>query len=149
MSGHQPPLTCDEFKAVLENLGFVKRPQRSGTTHESWVATINGVFRKVTVDCPKAPFSQDLIGSMAHQAGVSKKRIYEVHFGIQEQAQQQAAPLASPEKKRFEARKQAETGSQEFWCVWDTQTNRHAFGGSLTYMTQEDAIARAAALCES
>lgn len=41
----------------------------------------NGRFHKVTVDCPKAPFSQDLIGSMAKQAGVTKKRIYEIYFG--------------------------------------------------------------------
>jgi hypothetical protein len=30
----------------------------------------------VTVDGPKAPFSQILIRSMAHQAGVSKKEFY-------------------------------------------------------------------------
>jgi hypothetical protein len=35
----------------------------------------------VTVDCPKAPFSQDLIGSMAKQAGVTKMTIYDIHFG--------------------------------------------------------------------
>ena len=53
---------------------------KSGTSHEDWVATIDGVFRKVTVDCPKAPFSQDLIQSMAKQAGVTKKIIYDMHF---------------------------------------------------------------------
>jgi hypothetical protein len=60
-------------------LGFVPRKNKSGTSHEHWVATINGQFRKVTVDCPKAPFSADLIGSMAKQAGVSKKQIYEIY----------------------------------------------------------------------
>jgi hypothetical protein len=54
---------------------------KSGTSHEHWVATIDGKFRKVTVDCPKAPFSQDLITSMAKQAGMTKKKIYEIHFG--------------------------------------------------------------------
>jgi hypothetical protein len=36
----------------------------------------NGKLFKVTVDCPKSPFSQDLISSMAKQAGVSKKAFY-------------------------------------------------------------------------
>jgi predicted RNA binding protein YcfA (HicA-like mRNA interferase family) len=69
MSGQHPPLTCDQFKAVLAALGFTQRPQKSGTTHEQWVRTTDGKFCKVTVDCPKAPFSPDLIGSMAKQAG--------------------------------------------------------------------------------
>jgi hypothetical protein len=81
MSSHHPPLTCAQFKAVLKILGFSPRPMKSGTSHEDWVATINGVFRKVTVDCPKAPFSQYLISSMAKQAGVTKKTIYQIHFG--------------------------------------------------------------------
>ena len=46
---------------------------KSGTSHEDWVSNAGGYFRKVTVDCPKAPFSQDLISSMARQAGVNKK----------------------------------------------------------------------------
>lgn len=81
MSGHYPPLTCAQFKTILLILGFDMRPQKSGTSHEQWVGMIDGQFRKVTVDCPKAPFSQDLISAMARQAGVSKKRIYEIHFG--------------------------------------------------------------------
>lgn len=81
MSGHHPPLTCAQFKVVLSKLGFAPRPMKSGTSHEDWVATIGGKFHKVTVDCPKAPFSQDLISSMARQAGVNKKRIYQIHFG--------------------------------------------------------------------
>jgi hypothetical protein len=145
MSGHHPPLTCDEFKAVLKALGFVERLRRTGTTHESWVATIDGVFRKVTVDCPKAPFSQDLITSMANQAGVTKKQIYDVHFGHVAAAQQQATVVT----KRFEAHKQDKTGIEEYWCVWDTQSNVPAFGGSLRYMTETDAVAKAEQLCNS
>lgn len=60
MSGQHPPLTCDQFKAILSKLDFQKREKKSGASHEDWVATIDGTFRKVTVDCPKAPFSQDL-----------------------------------------------------------------------------------------
>jgi hypothetical protein len=81
MSGHHPPLSCSDFKAILKKLGFEPRPKKSGTSHEDWVGTVAGVFRKVTVDCPKAPFSQDLISSMAKQAGVNKKEIYRLHFG--------------------------------------------------------------------
>jgi predicted RNA binding protein YcfA (HicA-like mRNA interferase family) len=81
MSGHYPPLTCSEFKDILLKLGFQKRKSRSGSSHEQWVATIDDCFRKVTVDCPKAPFSPDLISSMARQAGTTKKRIYDIHFG--------------------------------------------------------------------
>lgn len=81
MSSHHPPLTCAQFKAILKTLGFAPRAMKSGTSHEDWVATIGGRFRKVTVDCPKEPFSQDLISSMAKQAGVTKKIIYDIHFG--------------------------------------------------------------------
>jgi hypothetical protein len=66
---------------VLAALGFTKREKKAGTSHEDWTATIDGKFRKVTVDCPKAPFSQNLIASMAKQAGVTKKTIYDFHFG--------------------------------------------------------------------
>ncbi|SDY40222.1 type II toxin-antitoxin system HicA family toxin [Nitrosomonas sp. Nm33] len=75
MSGAHPPLTCKEVKQILKNLGFELRPRKS-TSHEQW-AKINGsILYKVTVDCPKSPFSQDLISSMAKQAGVSKKEFY-------------------------------------------------------------------------
>lgn len=80
MSGHHPPLTCAQFKAILAQMGFKPRPQK-GTSHEQWVGFYGGKFRKVTVDCPKAPFSPDLISSMAKQAGVTKKAIYDFHFG--------------------------------------------------------------------
>ena len=73
MAKHHP-LTCAEVKTILKNLGFSPRPQK-GTSHEHWVREGNP-FRKVTVDCPKAPFSQDLIGMMAWQDGVTKKQFY-------------------------------------------------------------------------
>jgi hypothetical protein len=46
-------------------------------TCEGWVKHEGGRIYKVTVDCPKAPFSHDLIRWMARQAGVSKKAFYE------------------------------------------------------------------------
>lgn len=83
MSGVHPPLTCADVKRILKNLGFLPRPQ-NGTSHEHWVpasGTFRGSFRKVTVDCPKAPFQQDLISAMARQAGVTKKEFYKALNG--------------------------------------------------------------------
>lgn len=76
MSGAHPPLTCKQVKQILGTLGFTPRPQK-GTSHEHWVKDADGRRYKVTVDCPKSPFSQDLISSMAKQAGVTKKQFYE------------------------------------------------------------------------
>ncbi|WP_018913038.1 type II toxin-antitoxin system HicA family toxin [Thiomonas sp. FB-6] len=74
MSSAHPPLTCREVKEILRALGFSFREQ-SGS-HEQWVKCDATGFLKVTVDCPKAPFSQDLISFMARQAGVNKKQFY-------------------------------------------------------------------------
>jgi predicted RNA binding protein YcfA (HicA-like mRNA interferase family) len=68
------PLNCKVVKTILSNLGFTPRP-RKGTSHEQWVKDSNGRRYKVTVDCPKQPFGQDLIGSMARQAGGKQRRI--------------------------------------------------------------------------
>lgn len=78
MSGAYPPLTCKQVKAALKLLGFSPRPQR-GTSHEQWVkyGSDGKLVGKVTVDCPKQPFTQTLVSSMAKQAGVSKKAFYE------------------------------------------------------------------------
>jgi len=75
MSSVYPPLTCKQVKQILSSFGFNPRPQK-GTSHEQWVKTVSGERFKVTVDCPKAPFGQDLISSMAKQAGVTKKVFY-------------------------------------------------------------------------
>jgi predicted RNA binding protein YcfA (HicA-like mRNA interferase family) len=74
------PLECKEVKKILKNLGFKPRPQK-GTSHRHWTKNCpKKGFLKVTVDCPKAPFSQDLISSMANQAGVSKKEFYKACY---------------------------------------------------------------------
>lgn len=77
MSAQYPPLTCKQVKTILKKLGFKLYPQ-AGTSHEHWKKTENGRLYKVTVDCPKAPFSPDLISSMADQAGKTKKAFYAV-----------------------------------------------------------------------
>ena len=74
MAKHRP-LTCAQVKTILKNLGFEARP-RKGTSHEQWVKDYGGKRYKVTVDCPKEPFTQDLIRYMARQAGVSKTKFY-------------------------------------------------------------------------
>ncbi len=83
MSSHYPPLTCEEVKTILKNLGFHKRQgKQSGTSHEQWIKDEGKKRYKVTVDCPKAPFSQFLISSMARQAGVTKKEFYQFKKNI-------------------------------------------------------------------
>ena len=77
MSGQQPPLTCKEIKAILIYLKFEPR-KRTGTSHEKWVKTDGDKRYIVTVDCPKSPFSQILIKSMAEQAGKKKKDFYAI-----------------------------------------------------------------------
>jgi len=77
MSSKHPPLSAKQVKRGLKNLGFKPRPQKSGTSHEQWVKIAKGRIYKVTVDSPKEPFSQDLIRSMAAQAGISKNSFYE------------------------------------------------------------------------
>jgi hypothetical protein len=82
---------------------------------------------------------------MANQAGVSKKTIYDIHFGRQKRTAQQAAPPQI--SQRFVARKL--DGTDNFWCVWDTASDALAFGGALTYLTEGVAITRARELCTS
>lgn len=76
MIGRLRPLTCKEVKTILKKAGFKPLP-RKGTSHEQWVHdNYNGQFRKVTVDCPKAPFSKDLITFMMSQAGMKRREFY-------------------------------------------------------------------------
>jgi len=79
VSGQHPPLTCSQVKGVLTYLGFSFYTQK-GSSHEQWKKA--GHPGKVTVDCPKAPFSHDLVGYMATQAGVTKKEFYKIHFKL-------------------------------------------------------------------
>ena len=74
MSGAHPPLTDSDVIHGLKVLGFSFRSQKG--SHEQWIRNDHRGFFKVTVDRPKAPFGQDLIKSMASQAGVSKNAFY-------------------------------------------------------------------------
>lgn len=73
MSRWKRPLEAREVHKILKHLGFTLRSQKG--SHEQWVK-LGPPFRKVTVDCPKAPFSPFLIESMARQAGVSVVDFY-------------------------------------------------------------------------
>jgi hypothetical protein len=70
------PPTCQQVKTALKNMGFIERKQQ-GTSHQHWDKVVGGKLLKVTVDCPKAPFSDTLIKSMSSQAGVSKSTFLE------------------------------------------------------------------------
>jgi len=69
------PVTCKQVKAALASLGFEPR-ERTATSHEKWVKTEGANRWIVTVDCPKAPFSNDLIKSMASQAGMKTREFH-------------------------------------------------------------------------
>ena len=75
MAGKYRPVSCREFKAVLRELGFSPRPQ-TGTSHEQWTHGTGSNYRRVTVDCPKAPFTRNLLSMMLHQAGTGKNEFY-------------------------------------------------------------------------
>lgn len=55
---------------------------RQAGSHEHFQMFARGKLRTVTVDCPKAPFSPDLIKSMSDQAGLNKKEFYAAAGGL-------------------------------------------------------------------
>jgi len=72
--GKLPSVKCKDVKSCLVRLGFERRKQKSGTSHKQYVKIIKGELHKVTVDCPKAPFSEILLKSMAQQGGFKSYR---------------------------------------------------------------------------
>jgi predicted RNA binding protein YcfA (HicA-like mRNA interferase family) len=72
----ESPLEHRDVATALRKMGFTKRKRKSGTSHDQWVKVVNGRLLKVTVDEPKAPFSHDLIKSMASQAGLNSKEFH-------------------------------------------------------------------------
>ncbi|HAV1768690.1 type II toxin-antitoxin system HicA family toxin [Enterobacter hormaechei] len=69
------PLKYDEVIRGLKALGFEMKP-KTGTSHEQWVKVSNGKKQLVTVDKHHAPFSRDLIKSMARQAGMNDRKFH-------------------------------------------------------------------------
>lgn len=54
-------------------MGFSEPKKKGSTSHEHYTKNIGNTLLKVTVDCPKAPFGDILVTSMAKQAAVSKR----------------------------------------------------------------------------
>jgi predicted RNA binding protein YcfA (HicA-like mRNA interferase family) len=75
LSSRNPPLNYRDVVKGLKKLGFELQPKRA-TGHEQWRKVENGHLYKVTVSKHIAPFGQDIIKSMARQAGVKKKDFY-------------------------------------------------------------------------
>ncbi|ELW1645802.1 type II toxin-antitoxin system HicA family toxin [Enterobacter oligotrophicus] len=69
------PLKYDEVIRGLKALGFEMKP-KTGTSHEQWVKISDGRKLLVTVDKHHAPFSRDLIKSMAKQAGMNDRKFH-------------------------------------------------------------------------
>ena len=71
-----PALDCADLKRILRALGFSERGNNAGS-HDDWIYDHpKKGFLKVTLDCPKAPFSIDLIQSMISQAGSDRVTFY-------------------------------------------------------------------------
>lgn len=77
------PVKCNQVKNLLRNIGFQKVKTNKGS-HEKWRHDdFRGERRNVTVDCPKAPFDDFLMGSMAKQAGCNKRDFWKCCLGLQ------------------------------------------------------------------
>lgn len=69
------PLKYEEVIRGLKKMGFEMKP-RSGTSHEQWILKSSKGKWVVTVDQHHAPFSKDLIKSMAKQAGIKDRHFH-------------------------------------------------------------------------
>ncbi|MCP9270176.1 type II toxin-antitoxin system HicA family toxin [Xenorhabdus sp. XENO-1] len=74
------PLKYKEVVIALRDLGFEIKPKK-GTSHEQWIKKEDGYKWVVTVDKHHAPFSRDLIKSMAKQAGMDYKKFHSLCKG--------------------------------------------------------------------
>lgn len=78
------PLKYKEIITGLKALGFKMKP-KTGTSHEQWIRVDSRGKYLVTVDKHHAPFSRDLIKSMARQAGLNSKKFHSIcKVGISE-----------------------------------------------------------------
>lgn len=75
MGRRHHPLKEEQVVSALLLLGFRLKSNRGSHAHYT-IKNARGKFRKVTVDGHLAPFSQDLIHMMAHQAGLTVKELY-------------------------------------------------------------------------
>lgn len=75
------PPTCKQVKKALKRLGFQPKKTNRGSHDKFEHREFRGKRRVVTVDCPKAPFDHFLIGTMAAQAGMSKREFWRLCVG--------------------------------------------------------------------
>lgn len=78
MGGHYRPVSVREVEAVLKYLGYMKRPRKSGSSHDNWTVGEGDYFRKVTVDANNAPFKDQALAWMLGQMKISKKDFYRI-----------------------------------------------------------------------
>ncbi len=69
------PLTYKEVIFGLGLMGFVLKP-KTGSSHEQWIRKTDSNKWVVTVDKHHAPFSRDLLKSMARQAGLDARKFH-------------------------------------------------------------------------
>lgn len=74
------PLKYEEVIRGLKLMGFELKP-RTGTSHEQWILKNSKGKWVVTVDKHHAPFSRDLIKSMAKQAGLKDRKFHALCTG--------------------------------------------------------------------
>jgi len=69
------PLKCKVVECVLRSLGFTQEAA-SGTSHVHWHGFIDGIKRKVTVDCHRGEVRALDVRSIIGQAGISQKQFW-------------------------------------------------------------------------
>ncbi|HDL6962212.1 TPA: type II toxin-antitoxin system HicA family toxin [Yersinia enterocolitica] len=69
------PLKYEEVIRALKSMGFIMKP-KTGSSHEQWIRRTGTSKHVVTVDKHHAPFSRDLIKSMAKQAGINDRKFH-------------------------------------------------------------------------
>lgn len=61
---------------MLRGFGLKQEPQESGTSHEKWCGSRNGLLRKVTLDCHGGEVRALDVKSIIGQIGCSTKEFW-------------------------------------------------------------------------
>ena len=68
------PLKCRDVQRALETLNF--KPTHQTGSHSRWEAIVDGVKRKVTLDCHRGEVRALDVKSIISQAGVTKAQFF-------------------------------------------------------------------------
>lgn len=79
MGARNFPLKDEDIIRALVLLGFEHKETKG--SHHQYAGFGRGRYCKITVDKHLAPFSQDLISSMARQANLTKQELYSACAG--------------------------------------------------------------------